>query len=187
MSAIAVIPARAGSRRIPHKNRMSFHGRPIIEYSIEAAWESALFSRVVVSTDDEETGNVAERLGCTILCRHALLCRNEVGTQEVARDALLYFSLDGAEYACCIYATAPLMNANDLCVGFACLRNMKAMPFVYVPGWYYWGHTKHFVDRRSLDEGLRVRVKGSRWIDIDTPEDWNRAEQMYAAIHGIPA
>ena len=51
---IAVIPARGGSKRIPHKNIRPFAGKPIIVYSIEAALESGLFERVIVSTEDDE-------------------------------------------------------------------------------------------------------------------------------------
>ena len=51
---IAVIPARGGSKRIPRKNIKPFCGKPMIAWSIEAAQQSGLFDRVVVSTDDEE-------------------------------------------------------------------------------------------------------------------------------------
>ena len=51
---LAVIPARGGSKRLPRKNVLPFNGRPIIEYTIEAALESGCFERVVVSSDDDE-------------------------------------------------------------------------------------------------------------------------------------
>ena len=54
-NAVAVITARGGSKRIPHKNIKEFCGRPIIEYSIEAALKSGVFDEVMVSTDDSET------------------------------------------------------------------------------------------------------------------------------------
>ena len=53
-NAVAVITARGGSKRIPHKNIKEFCGRPIIEYSIEAALKSGVFDEVMVSTDDSE-------------------------------------------------------------------------------------------------------------------------------------
>ena len=49
---ICVIPARGGSKRIPRKNIKEFNGKPIIAYSIEAAFESNCFDQVIVSTDD---------------------------------------------------------------------------------------------------------------------------------------
>jgi pseudaminic acid cytidylyltransferase len=47
---IAIIPARGGSKRIPHKNIKLFHGKPMIAYSIEAAQKAACFDKVMVST-----------------------------------------------------------------------------------------------------------------------------------------
>ena len=63
MSSIAVITARGGSKRIPHKNIKDFCGKPIIAYSIEAALESGLFDEVMVSTDDEEIAEIARVFG----------------------------------------------------------------------------------------------------------------------------
>ena len=52
MRNIAIIPARGGSKRIPHKNVKPFMGKPIIAYSIETALSTHLFDEVMVSTDD---------------------------------------------------------------------------------------------------------------------------------------
>ena len=55
---IAIIPARSGSRRILNKNIKLFQGVPIIKYSINAALQSNLFDKVIVSTDDEEISDI---------------------------------------------------------------------------------------------------------------------------------
>lgn len=60
-SAVAIITARGGSKRIPRKNIKEFCGRPIIAYSIEAALKSGLFDDVIVSTDDDEIASISER------------------------------------------------------------------------------------------------------------------------------
>ena len=60
---ICVIPARGGSKRIPRKNIKEFNGKPIIAYSIEAAFESNCFDQVIVSTDDNEIKEVAKKYG----------------------------------------------------------------------------------------------------------------------------
>ena len=54
-NAVAVITARGGSKRIPHKNIKEFCGRPIIEYSIEAALKSGVFDEVMVSTEGQQS------------------------------------------------------------------------------------------------------------------------------------
>ena len=51
---LAVIPARGGSKRIPKKNIKDFFGKPLITYSIQAAIDSKLFDKIIVSTDDKE-------------------------------------------------------------------------------------------------------------------------------------
>jgi CMP-N-acetylneuraminic acid synthetase len=66
MKTIAIIPARGGSKRIPHKNIMTFMDKPLIAWTIEAAKESCVFDRIVVSTDDIEIAKVAASLGIDI-------------------------------------------------------------------------------------------------------------------------
>ncbi len=66
MSCICIIPARGGSKRIPHKNIKPFLGKPIIRYSIEAALESRLFDTVMVSTDDEAIATMARNAGALV-------------------------------------------------------------------------------------------------------------------------
>jgi CMP-N,N'-diacetyllegionaminic acid synthase len=62
-TAIALVPARAGSERVRGKNVRELAGHPLLAYSIAAARESGLFERIVVSTDSEEIREVAERCG----------------------------------------------------------------------------------------------------------------------------
>ena len=63
---LAVIPARGGSKRIPGKNLVPLLGRPLLAYTVEAALQSGLFSRVVVSTDSEEIAGAARSAGAEI-------------------------------------------------------------------------------------------------------------------------
>lgn len=63
---LAIIPARGGSKGIPRKNIRSFAGHPLISWSIAAAKQSRLVTRVIVSTDDEEIADLARRLGANV-------------------------------------------------------------------------------------------------------------------------
>ena len=65
-SAVAFVPARAGSERVPGKNVRELAGHPLIAYSIAAARESGLFDAVVVSTDSEEIAETARRYGAEV-------------------------------------------------------------------------------------------------------------------------
>ncbi len=66
MSAVAIIPARGGSQRIPRKNLKLFHGEPMIARSIRMALNSGLFDQVVVSTDDAQIAEVARQQGAQV-------------------------------------------------------------------------------------------------------------------------
>ena len=61
-NAVAIIPARGGSKRIARKNIKEFFGKPLMAYPIEIALESQLFKKVVVSADDEEIAKIAKKL-----------------------------------------------------------------------------------------------------------------------------
>jgi len=65
-SALALVPARAGSTRVPGKNIAPLAGHPLIAYTIAAARQSGLFGAVVVSTDSEQIAAVARRYGAEV-------------------------------------------------------------------------------------------------------------------------
>ena len=121
---VAIIPARGGSKRIPRKNIRPFGGKPIITYSILAALECRLFDRIVVSTDDAEIAAVARDCGAeTPFVRPSELSDDHTGTDPVTAHALSWLANNGhdAKFACCIYATAPFIRADDLRRGYEAL------------------------------------------------------------------
>lgn len=117
MSSIAIITARGGSKRIPGKNKKEFLGKPILVYSIEAAKKSGVFGEVMVSTDDEEIAEIARKAGASIpFYRSAQTANDYATTSEVLREVLDRYRQQGQEFrfACCIYPTAPFLNADKL-------------------------------------------------------------------------
>lgn len=121
---IAIIPARGGSKRIPRKNIKEFNGRPMIAYSINAAKECGIFERVIVSTDDEEIADVALKFGAEVpFLRPEYLSDDYTGTTAVIRHAIEWIEKTESKIkaACCIYATAPFITANDLKEGLRIL------------------------------------------------------------------
>jgi len=117
MSALAIITARGGSKRIPRKNIKSFLGKPIIAYSIQAALDSNLFDEVMVSTDDEEIAEIASQYGATIpFFRSAKNSDDFATTVEVLIEVLETYNKGGKsfEYGCCLYPTAPFTTPNRL-------------------------------------------------------------------------
>lgn len=114
---IAIIPARGGSKRIPRKNIKEFCGKPMIAWSIEAAMCSGLFEHIIVSTDDAEIAQIAKQWGAEVpFLRPPELSNDFVGTTEVIAHATQWALAQGwpVTAVCCIYATAPFVQVNDL-------------------------------------------------------------------------
>ena len=224
--AIAIIPARGGSKRIPRKNIKDFFGKPLIAYSIEIALKSKLFDKVIVSTDDEEIAKIAVEYGAVVpFLRPKELSDDFIGTGAVINHALEYLKSVGEiyDFVCTIYSTAPFLDEKYLIIGFEKLKNSSAknafsctsMPFPIQRTFkitqnerceMFW--PEHFQTRsQDLEESFQdagqfywtnLNIKSNEIIfgkdsipiilprflvqDIDTLEDWQRAEIMYEVI-----
>lgn len=186
MSAVAIIPARGGSRRIPRKNIRMFHGKPIIAFSIEAAQRSALFDRIVVSTEDREIAEICYGLNAWVVFRPAHL--DDVGTQELMTQTAGLFD---AQLYCCIYATAPLMSSRDIVRAHAALNRVGAL-FAFAvgadplrdAGQFYWSRATALLTRKDLvgEHSVMVPIAEKRVIDINVEADWLEAERKYEAL-----
>ena len=77
MSRVAIIPARGGSKGVPRKNIRDLGGKPLIQWTIEAARASNSVDRVIVSTDDDEIADVCRDLGAEVLMRPEELATDE--------------------------------------------------------------------------------------------------------------
>jgi N-acylneuraminate cytidylyltransferase len=131
---VAIIPARGGSKRIPRKNIRDFCGKPMITWSIEAAKNSALFNRIIVSTDDSEIREIALAAGAEVpFERPPELANDHAGTLPVVRHAVQWLAEEGspAGNVCCIYATAPFLQPEDLSKGRDLLTSDPATEFVF--------------------------------------------------------
>jgi pseudaminic acid cytidylyltransferase len=126
---IAVIPARAGSKRIPRKNIKEFCGKPMIGWAISAAKRSRLFDHIVVSTDDEYIAELARDLGAeTPFIRPENLADDFTPTVTVVAHAIKSCLDIGwvAEYVCCIYPCVPFLQVNDLVAALELAKKQDA-------------------------------------------------------------
>ncbi|WP_095139357.1 pseudaminic acid cytidylyltransferase [Pseudomonas sp. Irchel s3a10] len=224
MNSVAIIPARGGSKRIPRKNLLPFDGVPMIVRSIRTALDSGLFEQVVVSTDDTEIAELALAHGAQVpFLRPAELADDFTGTAAVIEHALQ--QLPAFDYACCVYATAPLLQARFLRQGFELLQQHPDKAFAFsvcsfgfpvqraltvdgqgaltalypefrntrsqdLPeafqdaGQFYWGRSEAWLRGEVLYSSASLPVIVPRHLvqDIDTLEDWKRAEYLYAAL-----
>ena len=108
--AVAIIPARGGSSRIPRKNIKSFNGRPMIEWPIRACISSPEVGEIIVSTDDDEIAAVALEAGASkVIERPFELATNLAGTSPVVQHSIIELGLADETPVFCIYPTAPLI------------------------------------------------------------------------------
>lgn len=199
----------------------------MIAYSIEAALASGCFEKVVVSTDDSEIAALAREYGASVpFLRPGALSDDYTGTVPVIRHAIEQLSAEGKvpAYVCCIYATAPFVNAADIKRGFALMADaavdyafsVASYPFpiqravrvtaqnrieMFQPehlgtrsqdleeafhdaGQFYWGRTSAWLEGRPIFGPCSVPVvmPRHRVQDIDTLEDWIRAEWLFKAM-----
>lgn len=112
-SVLAVIPARGGSKGVPRKNIRLLGGRPLIAWTIAAAFQSARITRVVVSTDDPEIAEVAAALGAdTPFIRPAELAGDKAPGDAPLRHAVA--QLPGHDVAVLLQPTSPFRTFEDI-------------------------------------------------------------------------
>lgn len=224
---LAVIPARGGSKRIPRKNIKSFGGQPIIVWSIAAAKQSGCFDRIIVSTDDVEIAQVAQAHGADVpFLRPPELSDDHAGTIPVIAHSVAWQNQYGvqAQDVCCIYATAPFVQAGDLQRGLQILQSSGADYAFSVTsyafpikrairitaqqriemlqpeyfgnrsqdleeawhdaGQFYWGKARAWLAGKPMfsQDAAPVPLPRHRVQDIDSPEDWQRAEWLFKAM-----
>ena len=129
MSAIAIIPARGGSKRIPKKNIKIFCGKPIICYSISAALESGIFDEVMVSTDSKEIAEISEKAGAKVpFIRSKKNSDDDSTVIDVVKEVLDYYDSEGKRFdiLCTIYPTAPFVTPEKLKMGLDVMEKTGA-------------------------------------------------------------
>ena len=226
---IAIIPARGGSKRIPRKNIKDFCGKPMIAWSIEAAKASGLFDHIIVSTDDAEIAEVAKHWGAEVpFMRPAELSNDYAGTTEVIAHATQWAINRGwpVTAVCCIYATAPFVQVEDIKRGWETLgsgdwayvftatnyaapifrafqkiadggiemffpehfstRSQDLPTALHDAGQFYWGRPSAWIESKQIFDRHSMPIVIPRWRvqDIDTQEDWERAEILSPIIMG---
>ena len=112
-SAVAIIPARAGSKRLRRKNVRVFLGKPMLAWTIEIAFESGRFDEVIVTTEDDAFGALAEDHGATWLRRPQALAGDDVGLGPVSAHALSELAAL-PEHFCLLMPNCPLRNLDDI-------------------------------------------------------------------------
>lgn len=172
--ALALIPARGGSKRIKNKNSRQFCGRPILEYSIETALRSGLFEKVIVSTDSEQIAELARANGAEVpFMRPAELANDTATTAKVLVHALDWYHERGIEWEwfSCIYPTAVFVEPDQLCSAAKLLKGSE-IPAVLT------------VCRFDYPIQRSIRINGEGTLEWNWPEhELTRSQDLEDAYH----
>ena len=199
---LGLTPARGGSKGLPRKNVRRMCGKPLITWTIEAAKESRLLDRYVVSTEDAEVAAVARQWGAQVLDRPAELATDEATTLSVAQHALTQIP---ADIIVLLQATNPIREpgfidrciqrfldtkADSLATGWMCTYAEYAKGRCEtrrqdIEGFFYDDGNLYIVNAALVRAGDRYGTRIERMlvdrehnIDIDDAFDWWVAEQV---------
>jgi pseudaminic acid cytidylyltransferase len=225
-ATLAVIPARGGSKRIPRKNIRPFLGVPLLARTIALLKRSAVFDRLIVSTDDDEIAEVARAAGAEVPFRRPAELANDItGTLPVIVHAIGEMRSCGMQpaYVACVYPAAVLTTVADLRAAWELLRESGAdyvftatsfpypiqralrrsgagcemiwpehretrsqdlEPAFHDAGQFYFGRCQAWLGSRPLfsPRSRMLELPRHRVQDIDTPEDWERAELLFRLL-----
>ncbi|WP_417319154.1 cytidylyltransferase domain-containing protein [Emcibacter sp.] len=131
---VAIIPARAGSKGIPDKNITPVCGKPLIQYSIDAALGSKYIDRVVVSSDGQKILETAQNLGAEQLQRPAELATDQASSHLLISHAIQALGLENS-YIILLQPTSPLRTSAHIDDAFIEMahRNAENLISVYQP------------------------------------------------------
>lgn len=226
MHVLGLIPARGGSKGVPRKNIRLLAGKPLLQYTAEAALAAHQLSRVVLTTEDAEIAEVGRQCGLDVpFLRPQELAQDFTPTLPVIQHALRWLANHGDSYdaVCLLQPTSPLRTAETIngCIDLFyqydadCVVTMETVPEKYNPHWVYFKNNQGFMqlstgetdpiprrqalppayhregsvyvtrcavilDQNSLygNKVVGYLLNDSNSINIDTMEDWDRAESI---------
>ena len=225
MRVLGLIPARGGSKGVSRKNVRLLGGKPLVQWTIDAALAARALASVVVSTDDEEIALIGRGLGASVpFLRPVELAADDTPTLPVVQHAVHWLEQRGDRFdaICLLQPTSPFRTSLeiDACVELLAssdadaVLTIREVPQEYNPHWVYFrehdgslrlstGESQPVARRQLLPAAFHregsvyvtrrdVVVGGSLYgsrvigyeilrtntINIDTPQDWLRAEAM---------
>jgi len=180
---LALIPARSGSKRLPHKNSLNFGGKPLIAWSIDAGLQSKYVDRVVVSTESNAIAAIAKHYGADIpFIRPEILASDTATTIDVVRHAIsmLEKENDFYDYILLLQPTSPLRNTKHIDEAFELLISKSAHGIIGITEVEHpveWTNTlpmdnsmedfflPEYRDIRSQDFPVRYRINGAIYLN----------------------
>lgn len=230
MKILGLIPARGGSKGIPNKNRKLLDGKPLLQFTIEAALGSKLLDRVVFSSEDAALRDLALNMGASVPFKRPMaLATDAAGSLEVVQHAIEELVKNGQNFdaVCLLQVTTPFRSAEDIDaailkfvkLGTDSLISVQKVPHHYNPHWVFeerndnlkiaTGESEIIKRRQDLPNAFvrdgaiyitktdvimkqgsffgntisHIELDPQRIVNIDTPEDWVKAEEIYKKLY----
>ena len=166
-TVIAIILARGGSKRVPRKNLRMFHGKPLLQWAIDAAKSSAYIDRITLSSDDEEIRNSVS--GISVVERPPELATDTATSEDAIRHVMSLVSFD---WIVLLQPTSPLRTTEDIdaCIeraqwGNGCISTHMGK----TNGAVYVATSEWLKDHNFSHMGLlKHEMPWERSLDIDT-------------------
>jgi len=163
---LAIIPARSGSKRLPNKNILFLNGKPLIEWTIQAAKKSKYIDDIVITSDSDKILEIAKHNDILALKRSKELATDEATTVDVIKHVLTEFN--EYDYIVLLQPTSPLRNEKHIDEAIEMLETKKADAVVSVcemehsPLW-----SNILPSDLSMKNFLREEIKNKRSQDLD--------------------
>ena len=129
MKKIAIIPARSGSKGLKDKNIRELGGKPLLAYTVEAAWQTGLFDTIHVSTDSEIYAEIARQYGADVpFLRNEETASDSASTWDAVRFVLEEYKKQGLQFdvIAVLQPTSPLRTADDILGAFHFFEKKEA-------------------------------------------------------------
>ena len=153
MKKIAVITARSGSKGLRDKNILDLCGKPMMDYSIEAALETRQFDRVIVSTDSEQYGQIAADAGAEVVYRGERVSNDTATTFMVIEDLFNKIGID-FDYFVLLQPTSPLRTSRHVKEAMGLFEN-RIEDFDFLVSVKLAEHTRLLVN--PIDDDLSLK------------------------------
>jgi CMP-N,N'-diacetyllegionaminic acid synthase len=186
-SVLGVVTARGGSKGIPGKNLKLLHGKPLIAYTIDAARQSGVFDRLILSTDDAAIADAARALGCDVpFMRPADLARDETPHLPVLQHAVAWLEEHEAyrsDLVMILQPTSPIRQPHHIREAVHLIEDAGADSVVSVTAVSAHNHPMRML-RVAADGAATLFVTGEpvrRRINRrqDLPEAWTMNGAIY--------
>lgn len=181
LDIVAIVPARAGSKRLPGKNMLPLAGKPLIQWTLDAAKESGVIDLILVTSDDLAVLDLAHQQGAMAVSRPPELATDTATTVDAVIHAFHHLESQGytAQRVMLLQPTSPLRQGDDIKAAVARMDKTNATSVVSVCEMEHsplWSNTlpadgcmDHFLDtqaigKRSQDLPKHYRLNGAVYL-----------------------